>query len=210
MTQHPTPSLSDIFHALRHPPGGRNVYEAAWIWAREAIRTAELRRADHDRNGNTGHWGDPEDIRDEYFGSLGQIVFREHCRDLGLPIESGPLFVPNIELPNHPGWDARIAPHTIEVKAVPPDGEDGGRIVRRRLLLVKKRENHNSDYYVAVKFESATRYWFAGFATRDEVLAAPEFSKFAPAFSIPLEKLHRISSAPWMSLVGKDSQVPRP
>lgn len=163
------------------------------------MRTAHLRRHDHAANGSPRHWGDPGDLKDEYIGSLATLVLGAHCRARGIGIEFAPLYVPNRLLHTLPPWDARIGDATIEIKGIPPDEQrEDGRWVRRVNLLVKQAENHHSDYYVAVKFETMSRYWFAGYATLQEVLDAPVFSKFAPANRIPLLSLHPLANAGWL------------
>ena len=195
------PSLTNQPVFAPPAPAGvkRPAYEAATLWCLEAQRTARLRRAGHAANGSPRHWGQSEDLTDEYYGSLGSIVFHQHSLARGVTMELAPLYLPNDQLQNLPQWDARVGAVTIEIKAIPPDTRrEDGSLVHRTRLLVKKAENHYSDYYVAVRFESPTRYWFAGYAALAEVLAAPIFDKFAPAHALPLSQLHDLSGATWL------------
>ena len=178
---------------------GRVLYEAPPEWCARARETARKRREAHAAAGNRRHWGDPTDCSEEYFGSLASIALHRQSLDIGVPMELTALYVPNARVADLPPWDARVGDITIEIKAIPPDTQrPGERPVARRLLLVKKEENHFSQFYVAVKFESQTTYWFPGFASLAEVLAAPEFKKFKPAYALPLTSLRRLSEAPWM------------
>ena len=171
------------------------VYEAATIWVREAESTAAARRRSHKESakGNCNHWGNPEDTYDEYFGSLGQIVFAAHAKQAGFEVESAPLYVPNDQIHTLPSWDARIQRVPIEIKSIPPDNIEDGREIRRRYMMVKKSEMHDSKLFVAVRFETHFTYWFPGFATDIEVRKAREFAKYKAAYAVPLDSLHPIT-----------------
>jgi hypothetical protein len=161
-------------------------------WIEEAITTAKLRRQFHAEFGSQRHWYDPKkgEYTDEIYGSLGQIVFREKIREVGLGDRSEfcPLYTE--DLSKLPDWDAKVCGKTIEVKGIPPDDE-----VARRRLLVKKSEFKCLDIYAAVKFWNKRQYSFCGFATGNEVAKAPvaDFG-FAPAHWIFLNELrHRFA-----------------
>ena len=157
------------------------------VWLEEAIETAQKRRDYHANLGSKNHWYDPDkgQYADEIFGSLGQIVFREKIKDLGLEKNSkfAPLYTNDLsELPK---WDAEVCGKSIEIKTIPPDTN-----VKRIRLLVKVSEFKNLDYYVAIKFWDSKTYSFCGFATGSEIAKAQirDFG-YAPAYWLYIKEL---------------------
>lgn len=156
-------------------------------WKTEALNSAKMRRNFHESFGSKKHWSDPNkgEYDDEYYGSLGQIVFRERVKELGLEklAKYAPLFTSNLK--ELPSWDANIEGCEIEIKTIPPDD-----VKARTRMLVKVSEAKKVDVYVAIKFVSPTEYKFCGYATSEEVRKqTPVNFGFAPAYAIKLEEM---------------------
>jgi hypothetical protein len=143
----------------------------------------------HAALGSRRHWHDPKkgEILDELFGSLGQIAVRQALLGWGFVVSCAPLFTDRIQ--SLPNWDLAVPGTTIEVKTIPPD--DG--VVRCR-MLVKVSEVKKVDVYVAVKFTSDIDFYFAGWATSDEVMRYPIRDRgYAPAHEKLLSELRPIA-----------------
>ncbi len=139
-------------------------------WKQEAWDSAIKRRNYHAALGSKRHWSDPDkgEYTDEYYGSLAQIVFREHLIKIGLEeaSEFSPLYTDNLS--SMPAWDAKVLGRTIDVKSVPPDTH-----VQRKRMLIKVSEYKGLDAYVPVKFWNENDYSFCGMASKKEVDNAP-------------------------------------
>jgi hypothetical protein len=133
-----------------------------------ATEVARRRRDFHRGYGSQRHWDDKEkgEYADEYWGALGEIVFRKHLahRILDESLDFPPLFTE--DQTNTPKYDAKIGAKKIEIKAIPPDSNGKKRI----RLMIKESEFHDDDYFVAIKFWDEETYSFCGYLTRSEVL----------------------------------------
>lgn len=164
-------------------------------WKKEAIETAHLRRKFHANFGSPNHWHDEKkgEYTDEYFGSLGHIVLREHCKMRNISgCQFAPLYTDNLsELPE---WDAKIHNASVEIKTIPPDSSG----IRRRRMLVKVSEFKSLDFYLAIKFWDEETYSFCGLASGEEVSSAPvrDFG-FAPAHWFFLDQMPREVKGNW-------------
>jgi len=157
-------------------------------WKKEALETATLRRKFHSKFGSPHHWHDKNkgEYTDEYYGSLGQIVFKEHCSIMGIShlCQFAPLYTSNLsELPD---WDAKIDNKTVEIKSIPPDDSK----IKRIRMLVKVSEFKSMDFYIAIKFWDSETYSFCGLATALDVISSPiKNFGFAPAYCLFLDKM---------------------
>ena len=156
-------------------------------WKEKALQTAKLRRQFHAKFGSPNHWHDSKkgEYTDEYYGSLGHIVFKEHFRKQGLlnVCEFAPLYTNNLD--DLPAWDALVSSSSVEIKTVPPDDK-----IKRTRMLVKVSEFKKLDFYVAIKFHDQETYSFCGMATGEEVASFPVRNfGFAPAYWCFLDKM---------------------
>lgn len=135
-------------------------------WKDEAWDTAIKRRKYHAALGSKKHWSDPDkgEYTDEYFGSLGHIVWREKILEIGLgPVsEFAPLYTDNLS--ELPAWDSKILGKTTDQKTIPPDTNK----IRKR-MLIKLSEYKNLDFYVAIKFWNEDEYSFCGMVSRKRI-----------------------------------------
>lgn len=163
------------------------------LWKEEAWDTAIKRRKFHEAFGSKKHWSDPDkgEYTDEYFGSLGHIVWREKIIEVGLGkvAEFAPLYTPNLsELPD---WDSKILGKTTDQKTIPPDTDK----IRKR-LLIKVSEYKDLDFYTAIKFWNEDEYSFCGMISRAEIKrSGPDHKKnfgFAEAYWFYLDELRPI------------------
>jgi len=155
----------------KEKPLNKSNYKVHAITVREqdtAIEVARKRRDFHRSYGSQKHWDDKEkgEYGDEYWGALGEIVFRKHLahRILDKSLDFPPLFTE--DQVNTPKYDAKIGSKKIEIKAIPPDSNGKSRI----RLMIKESEFHDDDYFVAIKFWDEGTYSFCGYLTRSEVL----------------------------------------
>ncbi len=164
-------------------------------WKEEAWDTAVKRRGYHAKLGSKRHWSDPEkgEYTDEYYGSLGHIVWREKIKQIGLgPVAKfAPLYTD--DLSTLPLWDSEIMGVAMEQKSVPPDS--GGK--KRIRLLIKESEYKGLPYYTATKFWNDNEYSFCGWVTKrdiDKAVAEGNVKNFGfePAIWFYLDQLKPI------------------
>jgi len=167
----------------------------------EALSASKARRDFHAGYGSKRHWHDAKkgEYADEYYGLLAEVLFRDRVNGLGFAedFEMPELFTEDRD--SIPSWDALLFNKTIEIKAIPPD-TDG---ICRQRLMIKLEEFKKMDFYVAIKFLNAREYIFCGWATGEEIEAAPIHNRgFADAYEIMMRDLHPMRNSWWN---GEDS-----
>ncbi len=165
----------------------------------EATEAGITRRDYHRSVGSTGHYYDPEqgEYKNEIYGCLGEIVFRDIVKKNGLGSVSHfyPFYsIGREEIAKKANHDAEICSKTIEVKTViPPSGH-------KKRILVKLREYKKGiNFYVVVKFINDNEYVFAGFCTDEELkINTPRsFGQGGKCYWRLLEDLHHMKKDWW-------------
>lgn len=161
-----------------------------------SMYVAKKRRNFHRGYNTKRHWTDPNkgEYEDEYWGVLGEIVFRDQInkRKLKSIFNFPPLFTENQS--TIPKWDAKVNDKTVEIKSIPPDSHG----MRRIRLMIKESEFHKDDYFVPIKFWDDNSYSFCGYLTLPEVLNSPiQTLKYSKGYSFLLETIPNHMSVLW-------------
>ena len=157
-----------------------------------ALLIAKKRRNFHESYGSQRHWHDEEkgEYADEYWGVLGEIVFRKQFshRIMDKSVDFPPLYTE--DQANTPKYDSKIGDKRIEIKTIPPDS-NGKRRVR---LMIKESEFHDDDYYVGIKFWDDDSYSFCGYLTKSDILQSEIIDlRYSRGYSFFLEDLRKMT-----------------
>lgn len=161
---------------------------------KNAAQYIAKKRRDFHRSYNTKrHWDDPlkGEYGDEYWGVLGEILFRNHIKQKNLKDKSDFPKLFTEDQKNLPKYDVKICDKKIEVKSIPPDSHGKKRI----RLLIKESEFHNDDFFIAIKFWDDNTYSICGYITLEEVLNTKITQlKYSKGYSFFLKDLQHIKN----------------